>query len=231
MPPQIVDFYVELACQKGIPPTAEAMTASLSSTGGEPETASQPPSPGAPRSKLSNGCGDAERGDMEPLAAARPARFFGLAVAEASIAFHSIIIGIALGVTGASEFSALLIALSFHQFLEGFALGAAATQAGSDLKTGTLLALIYASTTPLGTTIGIAARSGIDQTSAGALITQGVLDAVSAGLLVFVAVGDHLNATKAQGPWLRGQKAAVHVLCFGALLAGAGAMAVIGKWA
>jgi zinc transporter 1/2/3 len=35
---------------------------------------------------------------------------------------HSIIIGVTLGVTTAPQFLSLLIAISFHQFFEGFAL-------------------------------------------------------------------------------------------------------------
>ena len=42
---------------------------------------------------------------------------------EIGIAVHSIIIGISLGISGNEEFQALLIALVFHQFFEGLALG------------------------------------------------------------------------------------------------------------
>jgi zinc transporter ZupT len=42
-----------------------------------------------------------------------------VALLEAGIAIHSVIIGFALGVSSGSEFIALLIALCFHQFFEG----------------------------------------------------------------------------------------------------------------
>jgi zinc transporter 1/2/3 len=43
-------------------------------------------------------------------------------VLEAGVAFHSVIIGITLGTIAGDEFKPLLIALSFHQFFEGFGL-------------------------------------------------------------------------------------------------------------
>lgn len=48
-------------------------------------------------------------------------------ILEFGIALHSLIIGITLGVTPGTEFITLLIAISFHQFFEGFALSATGT--------------------------------------------------------------------------------------------------------
>ena len=39
-----------------------------------------------------------------------------------SILSHSVLIGLDMGVSGGGTFIALLIAISFHQFFEGFAL-------------------------------------------------------------------------------------------------------------
>jgi solute carrier family 39 (zinc transporter), member 1/2/3 len=43
-------------------------------------------------------------------------------ILEAGIAIHSMVIGVAIGVSGGSEFISLLVAVAFHQFFEGFAL-------------------------------------------------------------------------------------------------------------
>lgn len=44
---------------------------------------------------------------------------------EFGVILHSVIIGLALGVTGGSEFIPLLVAISVHQFLEGFSVSTA----------------------------------------------------------------------------------------------------------
>ena len=64
-------------------------------------------------------CKDEECGGRVLLGSATPAAraktTSALVLSEASIAVHSIIIGLALGVTSSSEFTALFIAIIFHQ--------------------------------------------------------------------------------------------------------------------
>jgi len=64
-------------------------------------------------------CKDEECGGRVLLSNASPAAraksISALAISEASIALHSIIIGLALGVTSRSEFTPLFIAIIFHQ--------------------------------------------------------------------------------------------------------------------
>lgn len=64
------------------------------------------------------------------------------------------LIGITLGVTGGSAFTTLLVALSFHQFFEGFAIGSAVVDAGLGPLRSMLMGLAYAVTTPIGIAIG-----------------------------------------------------------------------------
>eukprot|EP00889_Picochlorum_renovo_P006206 jgi/Picre1/33236/NNA_008561.t1 len=56
-----------------------------------------------------------------------------LIVSEVSIGIHSVLIGIALGVTSSSSFVSLFIAIIFHQFFEGIALGSSASEFGGKL--------------------------------------------------------------------------------------------------
>lgn len=154
-----------------------------------------------------------------------------LALSEVSVAIHSVIIGLALGTTDGSSFDALFIAITFHQLLEGLALGAVSAQTGLKFPYLLGLAVFYALTTPIGIAIGIGVQSSINQNSEAALLTQGILDAIAAGMMIYVALGDHINAIKCYGPWLKRQGWIVVALCMGAFLAGGGIMAVIGIWA
>jgi len=63
-------------------------------------------------------CKDEECGGralLPPVPAARAKRIWALAFSETSIAVHSVVIGVALGVTSSSEFTPLFVAIIFHQ--------------------------------------------------------------------------------------------------------------------
>ncbi|KHN29724.1 Glycine dehydrogenase [decarboxylating], mitochondrial [Glycine soja] len=88
----------------------------------------------------------------------------------------------------------LIAALSFHQFFEGFALGGCISQAQFKASSATIMAWFFALTTPLGVGIGTAISSGYNPYSPGALITQGILDSSSSGILVYMALVDLIAA-------------------------------------
>jgi hypothetical protein len=175
-------------------------------------------------------------------------RILELAGTECSICAHSIIIGVALGTTPErSAFVPLLVALLFHQLLEGVALGSAATAAGVRPRSRASLALaaLFAITTPLGAAIGLGIRSlssgagagagsgSVDpSTSRASLFAMGIADAVAAGTLLHLSTGDHCaNALRSSAPWLRSKGPAMHGACVGAFLAGGALMAYIAVWA
>ena len=88
-------------------------------------------------------------------------------------------------------FLKLLIALIFHQFFEGFALGA---RLGELLKVKSrakvlpwILAFIFILTTPIGTAIGIIYQRTHSGVSSNMLVVEGVLDAICAGILIYMA--------------------------------------------
>lgn len=78
---------------------------------------------------------------------------------------------------------------------------------------------------------GIAVRQSFNHNATATLLTQGILDSICAGVLIYVGLSGPMNATKASAGWLRQQGHLVHVACFAALAGGAASMAVIGKWA
>jgi zinc transporter 1/2/3 len=184
--------------------------------------------------KVHSPCKDLECGGRPLLTVTPESRlqYTAVILAEISIALHSVIIGLVLGVAPASEVAVLLIALTFHQMLEGVALGSAAVDAGLGRKAYAILVLVFSLTTPLGTAVGIAVRSSMNPNGVDVLLSQGILDAICAGMLIYLAFSEHLNAFKSQAIWLRGQGSLlVTVSCLAAFAAGVSVMAVIGVWA
>ncbi|KAG2277213.1 hypothetical protein Bca52824_059768 [Brassica carinata] len=119
----------------------------------------------------------------------------GHGVLELGIVSHSIIIGISLGVSQSPcTIRPLIAALSFHQFFEGFALGGCISQAQFRNKSATIMACFFALTTPIGIGIGTAVASSFNSHSVGALVTEGILDSLSAGILVYMALVDLIAA-------------------------------------
>ena len=151
---------------------------------------------------------------------------------EAGIIFHSILIGITLGVATGSGFVALLIAITFHQLFEGLALGSRLSlltwkSTAYKLVMGTFFVL----TTPLGVAIGIGVRKSFNGNSAGTLITLGTLHALSAGILLYTALvellsGDFIHNKQMQRNSLGRCIAAVTALTIGIM-----AMSVLALWA
>jgi zinc transporter 1/2/3 len=81
----------------------------------------------------------------------------------------------------------------------------------------------------LGVAIGIAVHSSYNGSSKAALASEGIFDSVSAGILIYNGIVDLIIPTFAdrelpKAVWLQ-------ALGFAALFAGAGIMALIGKWA
>lgn len=116
-------------------------------------------------------------------------------VLELGIVSHSVIIGLSLGVSHSPcTIRPLIGALSFHQFFEGFALGGCISQAKLRSLQSTLMACFFALTTPLGIGIGIGISSFYNASSPRALVVEGILDSISAGILVYMALVDLIAA-------------------------------------
>ncbi|OQR88695.1 Zinc (Zn2)-Iron (Fe2) Permease (ZIP) Family [Achlya hypogyna] len=113
---------------------------------------------------------------------------FTVAIFEIGVAIHSVLIGVELGVEDDDAFRMLFIALCFHQFFEGVAVGTSAVSAFSGLKTSLGTAFLYALTTPLGVIVGILAADSYSDTSLTALWVRGVLDAIASGILIYTGL-------------------------------------------
>ncbi|EGD95947.1 ZIP family zinc transporter [Trichophyton tonsurans CBS 112818] len=112
---------------------------------------------------------------------------------EAGILFHSIFIGMALSVATGANFLVLLVAISFHQTFEGFALGARIAALIPALFPASsprpwLMALAYGATTPIGQAIGLGVHNLYDPASTTGLLMVGLTNAFSSGLLLFAGL-------------------------------------------
>jgi zinc transporter ZupT len=108
-----------------------------------------------------------------------------LYVLELGIAVHSVIIGLALGVTkGYASAQTLVIALCVHQAFEGLAVGSLTVAAELSWLKKIFFFAVFSLTTPIGTAVGMGVT-----TSAVAI---GVVDCLAGGMLLFNALCDML---------------------------------------
>ncbi|EOA17794.1 hypothetical protein CARUB_v10006188mg [Capsella rubella] len=151
-------------------------------------------------------------------------------VLELGILFHSVVIGLSLGATNdACTIKGLIIALCFHHLFEGIGLGGCILQADFANVKKILMALFFAGTTPCGIILGIALSSIYSGNSPTALITIGLLNACSAGMLIYMALVD-LLATEFMGSMLQGS-VKLQIKCFMAALLGCAVMSIVALWA
>ena len=150
-------------------------------------------------------------------------------ILELGIASHSVIIGLTLG-TATTEFHSLLAALVFHQFFEGISLATVVTESRFKLLTSALMVLFYSLTTPIGVALGIAIHKTYNEHSTTNLIITGVLDSVSAGILIFDSlvniITPHMNS-----PTYRNASFSSCALQIACMWLGGSIMAMLGKWA
>ncbi|KAF6174924.1 hypothetical protein GIB67_026412 [Kingdonia uniflora] len=150
-------------------------------------------------------------------------------ILELGIVSHSVIIGLSLGVSHSPcTIRPLIAALSFHQFFEGFALGGCISQAQFKKSSSILMACFFAITTPSGIGIGTGLASLYNNNSPRALIVEGILDSVSAGILVYMALVDLIAAdflSKRMKCNVR-----LQVVSYFALFLGAGLMSSLAVW-
>ncbi|GIC94364.1 high-affinity Zn(2+) transporter ZRT1 [Aspergillus udagawae] len=152
-------------------------------------------------------------------------------ILEFGIIFHSVIIGLNLGVAG-DEFATLYPVLVFHQSFEGLGIGArmSALHFGKRRWLPWVLCLAYGLTTPVAIAIGLGVRTLYNPGSKAALTVQGVLDAISAGILIYSGLVELLARDFLFDP-CRTKRRGQILYMLGCTLLGAGIMALVGKWA
>lgn len=152
-------------------------------------------------------------------------------ILEFGVIFHSVIIGLNLGSVG-DEFNTLYPVIVFHQSFEGLGIGARMSAIpfprGSWLPW--ILCLAYGLTTPISIAIGIGLRTTYNPGSFTANVVSGVLDAMSAGILLYTGLVELLARDFLFNPYRTRDtmRLTFMVLC---VLLGTAIMALLGKWA
>ncbi|CAI9275843.1 unnamed protein product [Lactuca saligna] len=151
-------------------------------------------------------------------------------VMELGIVVHSIVIGLGVGASNdVCTIKPLVAALCFHQMFEGMGLGGCILQAEYKPLKKALMVFFFSITTPFGIALGIGLAKTYKENSPSALITVGLLNASSAGLLIYMALVD-LLAAEFMGSKLQGS-IKLQIKSFAAVLLGAGGMSLMAKWA
>lgn len=154
-------------------------------------------------------------------------------VLEIGIIFHSVIIGVTMGMSqNRCTIKPLVAALAFHQIFEGMGLGGCIAQAGFSYGTVAYMCFMFSVTTPMGIVLGMVVFSatGYDDSSPKALISEGLLGSLSSGILIYMALVDLIavdffhNKLMSSNPWL---KKASYV----ALTLGSASMSILALWA
>ncbi|ORX75485.1 Zinc/iron permease [Basidiobolus meristosporus CBS 931.73] len=150
---------------------------------------------------------------------------------EFGIWLHSVPIGITLGVTTGDQFKTLLAALIFHQMFEGIGLGARIYELDSrKLMVPLLNGLAYAFMAPFGAFIGILIRNSYKANDPHTLIVEGVFNAISGGILIYMALVNLISMDFTFSPQFKAEKRLRKIVYFIAMYAGAICMSIIGTW-
>ncbi|KAK9112169.1 hypothetical protein Scep_019688 [Stephania cephalantha] len=151
-------------------------------------------------------------------------------VLELGIVVHSVVIGLSLGASNNTcTIKSLVAALCFHQMFEGMGLGGCILQGEFSFVKKAVMAFFFSVTTPLGIAVGIGLSNIYKENSPNSLAIVGVLNASSAGLLIYMALVDLLSA-EFMGPKLQNNMK-LQLKCYVAVLLGAGGMSVMAIWA
>ncbi|ORX79679.1 Zinc/iron permease [Anaeromyces robustus] len=150
---------------------------------------------------------------------------------EIGISIHSILIGIAYGMTNDEELLILMIALMFHQFFEGVSLSSVFIEAHFKHYTAIIIMIIvYSLTLPIGAVIGLLIRSAIQSTDIVYITAQGIIDAIAGGILIYDDLVNILSRHCNSRVFKKNSLLKKNIQLF-AFYLGIAAMAIIGIWA
>jgi len=159
---------------------------------------------------------------------------------EFGLTMHSVFVGLLVGVTGdvlpngSPGFSVLLVALGFHQFFEGVALGARLADVEASTQFIAAFILVFVLSCPVGIACGIGYVTSVNPQGETMLLVQGTFDGVCGGLLLYVGTQlMHIDFPNDMTRFCPDKDPHAKLKRFGMFLSlwvGAGFMAYIGKY-
>ncbi|EAN84258.1 putative cation transporter [Trypanosoma cruzi] len=155
---------------------------------------------------------------------------------EFGLASHSVFLGLSVGIASDKDMRTLLVALSFHQLLEGIALGSRLVEASMSVMLEVVMTMIFSVSVPLGIAIGVITMKGTHTSMTGPAFValQGVVNAVGGGMLLYIAFSLIFNDFPADMRSVAGPTVAHcgwrRCAMFAAFWGGTAAMAVLANW-
>jgi zinc transporter 1/2/3 len=152
---------------------------------------------------------------------------------EFGVLFHSVFIGLTLAVSG-DEFKTLYIVLVFHQTFEGLGLGtriAACKWSPSKAWVPWALGIAFGVTTPIAIAIGLGVRTTYPPQSTRSLITNGIFDSISSGILLYVGLVELMSNEFLHSDEFANAPLKKILTAYSIMALGAGLMALLGRWA
>ncbi|KAG2044163.1 Zinc/iron permease [Suillus americanus] len=183
-------------------------------------------------STTEKGTEDLESDHDKPLDLGATGQIIGVFILEFGVLLHSLLIGLTLAVD--PNFKVLFVVIVFHQGFEGLGVGTRLAHLQLPPKYNYVAicgALLYGITTPLGIAVGLGVQSTYNPNSTTASIVSGVLDSLSAGILLYTGFVELLahefifNKEMINGS---NGRVAYALTC---MLFGCGIMALLGRWA
>ncbi|KAI0369853.1 ZIP zinc/iron transport family [Pilatotrama ljubarskyi] len=165
--------------------------------------------------------------DQSPIA-----QIIGVAVLEFGVLLHSVLIGLTLAVD--PEFKILFVVLAFHQMFEGLGVGSrlAYLRLPPQYNWVPILGgLLFGITTPIGIAVGLGVRTTYNPDSTTASIVSGVLDSFSAGILLYTGLVELMAHEFLFNADMLASSNGKLAYALGCMVAGAGIMALLGRWA
>ncbi|KAJ3771099.1 Zinc/iron permease [Lentinula raphanica] len=161
-------------------------------------------------------------------------QILGVAILEFGVVLHSVLVGLTLAVD--PDFKVLFVVLVFHQTFEGLGVGARLAYMQNHLppayrNASVYGALLYGITTPVGIAAGLGVRTTYNPNSTTASIVSGVMDSLSAGILIYTGMVELLAHEFLFSREMQTSSNLRLARCVCTMLLGCGLMALLGKWA
>lgn len=94
-----------------------------------------------------------------------------------------------------------------------------------------VLGSAFGVTTPIAIAVGLGVHNSFSPDASSTLITQGIFDAISAGILIYTGLVELMAHEFMFNPEIRKGKMSMVLFAFGSMCLGGFIMALLGKWA